>query len=176
MTLLVRCYEPSVTVYVAQDMLVAQHSLSQLLVAHLYRPTEGRVLQQALPESRRRLRVAALDTYARELADVHGVKVSRSLVGSGQPLLRLAVNLPTNKEADDAISRIAAAGLYAVPWYRPLLYPGVSDPDVYGFDGSLGGLPNTAALTRGAVALPCDLSPARVHDVAKALRGAVVTR
>ena len=130
---------------------------------------------KALPSSLD-LRVAALDTYARELADVHGVKVSRSLVGSGQPLLRLAVNLPTNKEADDAISRIAAAGLYAVPWYRPLLYPGVSDPDVYGFDGSLGGLPNTAALTRGAVALPCDLSPARVHDVAKALRGAVVTR
>ncbi|MBP3894324.1 MAG: DegT/DnrJ/EryC1/StrS aminotransferase family protein [Atopobiaceae bacterium] len=130
---------------------------------------------EALPTSLD-LRVAALDTYARELADVHGVKVSRTLVGSGQPLLRLAVNLPTNKEADDAIAGIAAAGLYAVPWYRPLLYPGVSDPRIYGYDGSLGTLPNTAALTRGTVALPCDLSPARVHDVAKALRGAVVSR
>lgn len=130
---------------------------------------------QALPESYG-LRTNALAAYARELEGAQGIRVSQQMLSCDQPLLRLAVNLPSNEEADAAIAGIAAAGLYAVPWYRPLLYPGVSNPVAYGFDGRLEGLPNTAALTRGAVAVPCDLTASQVHDVADALRKALVQR
>ena len=116
-------------------------------------------------------RVAALASYARELEveGITGVRVPASMLSCAQPLLRLPVNLPTDEAADAAIAAIGALGLYAVPWYRPLLYPGVTDEGAYGFDGSLAMLPNTAALTRGALALPCDLSAEQVHDVAQAL-------
>lgn len=115
-------------------------------------------------------RIAALASYARELGDIAGLRVPDSMLLCAQPLLRLPVNLSTDEAADAAIAAIGALGLYAVPWYRPLLYPGVTNEGSYGFDGSLTTLPNTAAGTRGALALPCDLTAEQVHDVAQALK------
>ena len=128
-------------------------------------------LFEELPQSYP-LRVAALASFERELAGIQGIATSQRMLRSGQPLLRVPVSLPTNAQADAAIDAIAHLGLYAVPWYRPLLYPGVSNPEVYGFDSSLEGLPHTAELTRGAVALPVDISPEQVSQVAAVLRQA----
>lgn len=122
------------------------------------------------------LRVRALDAYARELADKPGLRTSDQMLRSGQPLLRLPVTMPTDAQADKAIAGVAGVGLYAVPWYRPLLYPGVSDAAAYGFDQTLTGLPETARLTGGAVALPCDLSDDQVHGVVEALCRAAEAR
>lgn len=128
-------------------------------------------LFEALPNSYD-LRISALDSYAQELSDIEGIGTSQAMLASGQPLLRVPVNMASNEAANVAIQAIASAGLYAVPWYRPLLYPGVSDKGAYAWDGTLQNLPHTAALSHGAVALPCDLTKAQVHDVACALREA----
>ena len=115
-------------------------------------------------------RVSALEAYRAELEDASGLRVPAAMLKSGQPLLRLAVNLPDDEAADRALAAVNALGLYAVPWYRPLLFPGVSDADAYGYDPALPGLPNTAALARGAVALPCDLTNDQVREVVQTLR------
>ncbi|MDI9590643.1 MAG: DegT/DnrJ/EryC1/StrS family aminotransferase [Acidobacteriota bacterium] len=122
-----------------------------------------------MPEQDER-RMSALASYARELSGIAGVRVPESVLSSAQPLLRLPVNLADDAKADAAIAAIGALGLYVVPWYRPLLYPGVPDARSYGFDGSLANLPNTASFTRGALALPCDLSDAQVREAVAALR------
>lgn len=119
------------------------------------------------------LRIGALRAYARELAGVPGIRTSELMLGSAQPLLRLPLNVATDAAADELIAAIGALGLYAVPWYRPLLYPGVTDDAAYGYDRSLAGLSRTAELARGAVALPCDLSDEQVAAVAQAIRSVV---
>ena len=119
------------------------------------------------------LRVRALQAYARELAGIEGVRTSEAMLGSGQPLLRLPLNVCDDATADRVIAAIGAQGLYAVPWYRPLLYPGVTDDAAYGYDRSLAGLSRTAELARGAVALPCDLTDEQVAAVVRAIRSVV---
>jgi hypothetical protein len=119
------------------------------------------------------LRMRALQAYARELAGIEGVRTSEAMLGSGQPLLRLPLNVCDDATADRVIAAIGAQGLYAVPWYRPLLYPGVTDDAAYGYDRSLAGLSRTAELARGAVALPCDLTDEQVAAVVRAIRSVV---
>lgn len=119
------------------------------------------------------LRVCALAAFERALSTLPEVRVSKAVLASGQPLLRLPVNLLTDEQADAAIAAIAGLGLYAVPWYRPLLYPGVSDAAAYGFDGSLDAYPQTAHAAVGALALPCDLTEVQVASVVEALRKVV---
>lgn len=119
------------------------------------------------------LRVHALGAYARELEGIADIRTSELMLGSGQPLLRLPLNMPTDAMADELLGAIGALGLYAVPWYRPLLYPGVTDEAAYGYDRSLAGLPRTAELARGAVALPVDLTDEQVDSVAQAIRSVV---
>lgn len=92
-----------------------------------------------------------------------------------QPLLRFGFFRTDAEAADAAVQRVRAAGFYAVPWYRPVLFPGVTDPAAYGLaDGvekALGSLPVTCAASRGAVALPTDLSPDQVRACVGAARG-----
>ena len=116
------------------------------------------------------LREAALSVYERELSSLPQLRVPASMLDSRQPLLRLPVCMPSDEQADEAISAIARLGLYAVPWYRPLLYPGVSDLAAYGFDGVLDAFPHTAQSTQGALALPCDLTAEQATSVAAARR------
>ena len=56
------------------------------------------------------------------------------------------------------MAEVLAAGFYARPWYRPLLYPGALDAAAYALpDG--GALPLTERCSAGAVMLPTDVSP-----------------
>ena len=125
-------------------------------------------------------RQSALEAFAQRLAGMTGVRISPAILASGQPLLRLPLNLVSNEAADAAIAAIASLGLYAVPWYRHLLFPGVTDAVAYHVDASLlegeggksrssEGLVQTLGLTQGALAVPCDLSGEQVNAVCDAL-------
>ena len=76
--------------------------------------------------------------------------------------------VPGEGKADEALARLRATGFYVVPWYRPLLFPGVSDEAAFGLprgiDAVLARLPVTRACSVGAVCLPCDLSPERARE------------
>lgn len=126
-------------------------------------------------EAQRRAAVAAYATAFADVAsepgvDEPGAEKSWACAGGladAQPLLRVGVFVPGPGRSDAAVRRLRDAGLYAVPWYRPLLFPGVSDEARYGLSGGLAaaltGLPVTRACSEGAVCLPTDVEP----DVAR---------
>ena len=115
-------------------------------------------------EAQRREAVAA---YCEEFADVAGVSVpAAAFAGEAQPLLRFPVFLEDTERADVAIKSVRAAGLYAVAWYREPLFPGVTKPEAYGWDGTLAAWPKTARACEGAVSLPTDVAPERAREVA----------
>ena len=115
-------------------------------------------------EAQRREAVAV---YCEEFADVAGVSVpAAAFAGEAQPLLRFPVFLEDAERADAAIKSVRAAGLYAVAWYREPLFPGVTKPEAYGWDGTLAAWPKTARACEGAVSLPTDVAPERAREVA----------
>ncbi len=119
-------------------------------------------------EARRRSCVAE---YARALAPAGGVEVPAAAVSASEsePLLRFPVLLPTQELADEAIALVARMGYYAVPWYRPLLTPGVLDAQAYGWDPQAASWPTTMRASRGIVCLPTDIQPQDSARVADAL-------
>ena len=120
------------------------------------------------------VRRAAVAAYGEALADVPsspregGAWVCAGGLDPALPLLRLGVFVPGEGKADEALARLRATGFYVVPWYRPLLFPGVSDEAAFGLprgiDAVLARLPVTRACSVGAVCLPCDLSPERARE------------
>lgn len=122
-------------------------------------------------EAQRREAVAA---YREEFSGVEGVSVPvAAFVGEAQPLLRFPVFLEDAERADAAIKSVRAAGLYAVAWYREPLFPGVTKPEAYGWDGTLAAWPKTARACEGAVSLPTDVAPERAREVARLVIEAV---
>lgn len=121
-------------------------------------------------EGRRRACVDAyLDVFGK--AQDEGVLVAGLLPSNpqllvGQPLLHFPVTFSNTAVAELACNKITQMGLYAVPWYRPLLYPGVNDQAAYAWDGSTDGCPVCARLSAGALALPTDIDPAEAREVA----------
>ena len=87
--------------------------------------------------------------------------------GFDQPLLVFPVFLATAERADRAVRDVCAAGFYARPWYRPLLYPGAVDAAAYRLP-ERGALPVTERCSAGAVTLPTDVSAedaARIAEI-----------
>lgn len=122
------------------------------------------------------VRSEAAHAYGEALAELpdapgDGAWASRCGLADGLPLLRVGLFLGDAASADAAVSRLCAAGHYSVPWYRPLLFPGVTDERAYGLpDGlaaALEGLPVTRACSKGAVCLPTDVSPEVVREVVR---------
>lgn len=114
------------------------------------------------------LRREAVAAYRDEFADAAGVRVpAAAFAGDAQPLLRFPVFLEDAERADVAIKSVRAAGLYAVAWYREPLFPGVTKPEAYGWDGTLAAWPKTARACEGAVSLPTDVAPERAREVAR---------
>lgn len=112
------------------------------------------------------LRCEAVEEYVRALSGSRAFLPAAACAPPAQPLLRLPVFLDDAARAEELLSGVRAAGHYAVPWYRPLLFPGVEDPAAYGFDGSLEGLPVTERLSQGPVALPTDVTREQARRLA----------
>lgn len=123
-----------------------------------------------------------VSAYAHELDNVvHEPVYDQMWVCPGgldepQPLLRLGAFLPDEAAADEAISQLCSQGFYTVPWYRPLLFPGVTDEARYGLphgiEGAVSELPVTALCSRGAVALPTDIPVEQIPHVIEIVRKA----
>lgn len=121
--------------------------------------------------------VAAFAEAFRDLPGAPAADTSWVCAGGtdpAQPLLRFGLFAPNAKIADTAVVQLRSAGCYAVPWYRPVLFPGITDPAAYGMPAGvepvLGQLPVTFAASRGAVSLPTDLGPERTREVAQRAR------
>ena len=94
------------------------------------------------------------------------LEVPRALVPEfSQPLLTYPVFLADADGADRAVAEVLAAGFYARPWYRPLLYPGALDAGAYELPAA-GALPLTERCSAGAVMLPTDVSPEDAERIA----------
>ncbi|MDO4797856.1 MAG: DegT/DnrJ/EryC1/StrS family aminotransferase [Coriobacteriales bacterium] len=120
-------------------------------------------------EERRRACVAAYrEVFGQALAQG---TISPSLLPAslelldGQPLLHFPVTFDNEALSNLASRQIAELGYYAVPWYRPFLYP-QADPQAYAWDGDTSAMPVCACLSRGALALPTDIEVAGARAVA----------
>lgn len=84
-----------------------------------------------------------------------------------QPLHKYVVFAKDAKEAQAATEALGQAGIYTVSWYRPLLFPGVTDEAAYGLkvglEGALGNLPATKDCSERAICLATDIS----HEMAR---------
>lgn len=127
------------------------------------------------------VRSRAARAYGEALAELsgapgHGAWASPCGLAEGLPLLRVGLFLGDASSADAAVSRLCAAGHYSVPWYRPLLFPGVTDERAYGLPGGLAAalerLPVTRACSEGAVCLPTDVVPEVAREVVRLALGA----
>ncbi|MBP3885439.1 MAG: DegT/DnrJ/EryC1/StrS aminotransferase family protein [Olsenella sp.] len=129
----------------------------------------------SLDESRAQRR-EAVSAYAELLAGIEGAYVPAPALERPDALLEFPIFLKDDASADAVISALGAAGYYAVPWYRPLLYPGPLDASAYGFDGDLDGLPVTARLSQGPVGLPTDVTLEQVREIVGLVSGVLGER
>lgn len=121
-------------------------------------------------EERRRHVVALYRERLTPLASA-GLEIPRGAgEGEPQPLLRMPLLAPDTATAERLIAAARSAGAYAERWYRPELFPGVTDPHAYGLDGlDRADVPVSGDLTRRILCLPTDLDGARVEATCDAL-------
>ncbi len=113
-------------------------------------------------------KAAASARYAEVLAGEGDVLVPEAALDAvrARPLLFFPVYVDSPEQADAALAAVRASGHYCVSWYRPLLYPGVSAPEAYAWDGTTAGLSQTERLSHGPVCLPTDVDPDEAERVA----------
>ncbi|NEG95756.1 DegT/DnrJ/EryC1/StrS aminotransferase family protein [Bifidobacterium sp. SMB2] len=105
------------------------------------------------------------------LGDVH--IPGRILDGEAQPLLRFPLFAQDTQQAERIIAAVRAVGGYAERWYRPELFPGVTDEHAYGLDAlDRSTVQVTGRLVEGAVSLPTEVSLDRAGEIVTAVRGA----
>ena len=120
-----------------------------------------------------RRRIVAL--YRRRLNGVQGITIpSGAMAGEPQPLLRFPLLAADTVEADHLIHVVRAAGGYAEAWYRPELFPGVTDSAAYGLDH----LDRTTVavsneMVRRSLCLPTELSDKRAEAICDAVCEAI---
>ena len=68
-------------------------------------------------------------------------------------------------KAEELFSFLRTRGYYPGRWYRPALFPGVKDYDLYNLDPELSDLPNTKRLIAGAINLPTQESVPRAQEI-----------
>ncbi|MBM6698971.1 DegT/DnrJ/EryC1/StrS family aminotransferase [Bifidobacterium pullorum subsp. saeculare] len=118
-------------------------------------------------ESRRR--IVAL--YRRRLGAARGIEVpGGAMAGPAQPLLRFPLLAADTAAADRLIHAARAAGGYAEAWYRPELFPGVTDPAAYGLDRlDRATVVVSDEMVSRSLCLPTELGEDRAHAVCDAV-------
>lgn len=111
-------------------------------------------------------RAAAVAEYVRELAGVVEVPAA---IGERAPLVRFPFFAADAAAATRTVDALSAAGVYAGRWYRPGLFPGVEDPEAYGW--TPGTLPVTEDLIARVVNLPTAVDAAEARRIAGIVRG-----
>lgn len=91
----------------------------------------------------------------------------------GQPLVRFPFLVPVGVDADEVTRRLNSQGIVAGSWYRPVLFPGVGEPAVYGYDPDDAAVPVTDDVVARIVNLPTGVSLERADQIAKAALTAI---
>lgn len=84
-------------------------------------------------EASRRHRRMIAEIYRAGLAQAPGVTRPAALDLDERVLVRYPVLLGSTAQAEGAFAAMQAAGLVPGRWYRPLLFPGPSDPSAFGY-------------------------------------------
>lgn len=113
--------------------------------------------------------------YREAFAGVDGLDVPAvAMDGEAQPLLRFPLFARDTEAAERIIAAARQAGGYAERWYRPELFPGVTDPAAYGLDTlDRSTVPVSDRLVSTALCLPTELGEDAVRRVIDAVRAAV---
>ncbi|NYI39914.1 DegT/DnrJ/EryC1/StrS family aminotransferase [Demequina lutea] len=110
------------------------------------------------------LRANAVAAYVEEFGDRVEIPASATM---GQPLVRFPFLVPPGVDPEVVIAGLRATGVVEGRWYRPALFPGASDPAVYGY------VPGAAAhaVTEGVIArivnLPTSVEPDQARRTAR---------
>lgn len=89
-------------------------------------------------------------------------------IRDSQALVRfpLFVNgAPSENAAERLFSFLREKGYYPGRWYRPALFPGVKDYELYNLDPEFSDLPNTRRLIESVINLPTQESIARAQEI-----------
>ncbi|MBT1165405.1 DegT/DnrJ/EryC1/StrS family aminotransferase [Bifidobacterium simiarum] len=116
-------------------------------------------------------RRAIVGVYRRRLADCAALEIPGvALDGPAQPLLRFPLFAADTATADRLIEASRSVGGYAERWYRPELFPGVTDEHAYGLDRlDRGTVTVSDDLVARALCLPTELSEQRAEAICDAL-------
>jgi dTDP-4-amino-4,6-dideoxygalactose transaminase len=114
-------------------------------------------------------RGAAVTEYQSALASVVEVP---SAIRAGDPLVRWPFFATDAAAALRTLAALRSAGVYAGNWYRPLLFPGVEDPSVYGYVPGDGRLVTSEDLSARVVNLPTTGGATQARRVAEVVRAA----
>ena len=117
---------------------------------------------------RRRSRIVGM--YRTALSGMAGLRIPQAaLDGEAQPLLRFPLFAATTELAERILHAVRDVGGYAERWYRPELFPGVTDPAAYGVPADRSALRITDSLVSGAVCLPTDVSDDQARRILEAV-------
>lgn len=108
-------------------------------------------------------RVAAVAAYVEVASEL----MPWSAAAVGQPLIRMPLLVPPEVDADLVVQALRKRGIYAGTWYRPALFPGVSDPDLYYFDPQNPSLPVTQDVIARIVNLPTSVDGREAYRIAR---------
>lgn len=89
-------------------------------------------------------------------------------ISDSQALVRFPIFVEGTTSANGAeslFSFLRTRGYYPGRWYRPALFPGVKDYELYNLDPELSDLPNTKRLIESAVNLPTQESVPRAQEI-----------
>lgn len=97
--------------------------------------------------------------------------------GTVLPLLRFPVVVRDSALSDRIVSQVRSrTGVFADRWYRPLLLPGVDDPQAYGMpseDDLKSMYPQTWRISQGIVTFPTDVEEGKAVDAMRVLLAAL---
>lgn len=127
-------------------------------------------------DANERLRRRTVTVYRRELGRVPGVELPELVREDPvQPLLRLPLLVADTARARRLIAELRDAGLYATDWYRPALYPGVTDPTAYRYDPAASqNRPGERIIAR-ILNLPTDVGPNRARAAVEVIARSAAT-
>lgn len=109
-------------------------------------------------------RAAATRIYLERL----GAKVEIPAgITEGTPLVRFPFFVPAEKDAEAVFAELTGEGVYVGRWYRPSLFPGVTDPNLYHWEPGTGQHPVTEDLTARILNLPTGVGAAEAERVAQ---------
>ena len=112
-----------------------------------------------------------IDLYKEQLSNLDGIDIPHAaLAGATQPLLRFPLLARDTAQSERLIAVVRSAGGYAERWYRPELFPGVTDEKAYGLsDLDRSQVPIHEDVVRRCLCLPTELGIETAQHVCNAI-------